>query len=427
MNNIITPKVFISYSWSSQEHYELIRSYGEHLADYGIDVVLDQWSLSEGQDKYAFMEKMVTDPNITHVLIFSDSQYAEKATRRTAGVGTESQIISKEVYDKIEQKKFIPIVCEKDSDGQPFLPVFLKSRKWIDFSTQKLVSDNWERLIRVLYCKPIVVKPALGKVPHFLNVNTRPTLPFVRCKGEQCENVITWTMLRQCPFVVYTNFNDYAKFVETISRSAKNFLLWTMNASPIKVNKKLIDKNSFLTEYDNAFKELKAKKKIRIVIFSDFIEAEEYIKDASTRKLKFEECHDPNENTILLFTIRNLLAGLNLAKSNSGIFKEPPDMGCVLTSDNYSEGLIFHSEFQTDDLPSDSRIYKDTLFYPFGFEKAHPKDRRKNFLTFHKEIIKHLFKNYNNGSEPERVYVQYAFRKNELEKMCEKSKALAKK
>ena len=37
---------------------------------------------------------------ITHVLVFCERTYAKKADTRKAGVGTETQIISKEVYDK---------------------------------------------------------------------------------------------------------------------------------------------------------------------------------------------------------------------------------------------------------------------------------------------------------------------------------------
>ena len=175
-----TPRAFISYSWSSPGHCDLIRSYAERLVSDGVDVILDQWSLSEGQDKYAFMEKMVTDSGITHVLIFSDNQYAAKADERKAGVGTETQIISKEIYDKVDQKKFIPIVCEKQEDGEPFLPVFLKSRIWIDFSTPEAANGNWERLLRVLHGKPINAKPTLGEPPAYLNeTGQRPAIPTI--------------------------------------------------------------------------------------------------------------------------------------------------------------------------------------------------------------------------------------------------------
>jgi len=162
------PKVFISYSWSSIAHQELVQSWAEQLVADGVDVILDIYDLKEGHDKYAFMERMVTDETVTHVMIVCDKTYAEKADARKAGVGTESQIISKEVYEKVEQLKFIPIVCEFDEDGNPYLPTYLKSRIWINFSTPDSVNKNWERLIRVIYGKPLHEKPKVGKPPIYI-------------------------------------------------------------------------------------------------------------------------------------------------------------------------------------------------------------------------------------------------------------------
>jgi hypothetical protein len=94
MSDIQTPKVFISYSWSSEEHKERVLKWAQDLVGHGIKVLIDRWSLKEGQDKYAFMESMVTDLEVNHVLCFSDAAYAEKADKRERGVGTESQIIT---------------------------------------------------------------------------------------------------------------------------------------------------------------------------------------------------------------------------------------------------------------------------------------------------------------------------------------------
>lgn len=163
------PKAFISYSWSSPGHCDQIRQYAERLVNDGVDVILDQWDLSEGQDKYAFMEKMVADESVTHVIIFSDKAYSEKADARAAGVGTESQIISKEIYSKVDQKKFIPVVCERQEGGEPYLPVFLGSRIWIDFSSSEQANENWERLVRAVYGQPIHQKPSVGRAPSYLN------------------------------------------------------------------------------------------------------------------------------------------------------------------------------------------------------------------------------------------------------------------
>ena len=126
------------------------------------------------------MEKTVTDPSVTHDLIFSDGQYAQKADARKAGVGTESQLISKEVYDKVDQKKSIPIACERQDNGEPYMPAFLKSRISIDFSTPEAANTNWEQLLRVLFGKPLYEKPELGTPPSFLTeADARPSLPTI--------------------------------------------------------------------------------------------------------------------------------------------------------------------------------------------------------------------------------------------------------
>ncbi|MBB1319370.1 TIR domain-containing protein [Shewanella sp. SR43-4] len=165
------PKVFISYSWSDQSHQELVKHWADRLVADGVDVILDIYDLKEGDDKYAFMESMVTDPEVTHVLVICDKVYADKANARKAGVGTESQIISGEVYQRVKQSKFIPIVCEF-SEGEPILPAFMQSRMWINFSSSEAENENWEQLIRLLYGKPQYVKPKKGKAPTFITSNT---------------------------------------------------------------------------------------------------------------------------------------------------------------------------------------------------------------------------------------------------------------
>ena len=174
------PKIVISYSWSSPGHQALVKQWADRLLADGVDVILDIYDLKEGHDKYAFMERMVTDSAITHVLVVSDKVYSEKADARKAGVGTESQIISREVYERVSQSKFIPIVCEVDEKGNPYLPTFLKSRIWINFSTPEAVNENWEQLIRVLYGKPIHQKPAVGSAPVYVSDDSAiPSSPVI--------------------------------------------------------------------------------------------------------------------------------------------------------------------------------------------------------------------------------------------------------
>jgi len=166
------PKLFISYSWSNIEHEQWVLELATNIRESGVNVILDKWDLREGNDAYAFMEKMVTDPDIAKVAIISDRKYSEKADGRSNGVGTETQIISKEVYENQQQNKFVAIVSEKDENGKPYLPTYYKSRIYIDLSEPDSYSDNFEKLLRWIFDKPLYIKPEIGKRPEFLENDT---------------------------------------------------------------------------------------------------------------------------------------------------------------------------------------------------------------------------------------------------------------
>ncbi len=168
------PRVFISYSWTSTE--DVIRL-AERLVGNGVDVVLDKWNLKEGQDKYAFMEQCVNNPDIDRVLIYSNAVYAEKANKRAGGVGDETIIISSEVYGRTKQEKFIPIVAEKDENGEPCLPTYIKSRIHIDFSCEENFEQGFEMLLRNIFEKPLYKKPALGDRPKWLDEDSISHFP----------------------------------------------------------------------------------------------------------------------------------------------------------------------------------------------------------------------------------------------------------
>jgi hypothetical protein len=163
------PKVFISYSWTSAEHQLFVVDLATALRGHGIDVILDKWDLKPGQDKHVFMESMVTDATVGRVLVICDRKYQEKANSRAGGVGTESQIISQEVYAKVDQIKFIPVVREFDDEGNAHLPVFLKGRIYIDISSDERYGDGLDELLRLIYEQPLHEKPKLGAPPVFVS------------------------------------------------------------------------------------------------------------------------------------------------------------------------------------------------------------------------------------------------------------------
>lgn len=162
------PKLFISYAWGSTEHEEWVLKLATELRENGVDVILDKWYLKEGHDATAFMEKMVSDPEIKKVIMVCDKVYVDKANGRSGGVGTETQIISNEVYQKVTQDKFVAVIKEKDELNKPCVPVYYKGHIYIDMSTDELYEGNFEQLLRWVYDKPMYVIPELGRPPVFL-------------------------------------------------------------------------------------------------------------------------------------------------------------------------------------------------------------------------------------------------------------------
>jgi len=150
--------------------------FATELRQSGIDVILDKWDLREGHDAHAFMEKMVTDPEIKKVVLICDRTYVEKADGRSGGVGTEAQIISGEIYRKQTQDKFVAVVTERDQEGRPYLPAYYRSRIYVDLSDPSAYSESFDQLLRWAYDQPFYKKPDLGTKPSFLSAEKEQPL-----------------------------------------------------------------------------------------------------------------------------------------------------------------------------------------------------------------------------------------------------------
>lgn len=168
------PRVFISYAWGTKEYQAKVLSLATDLVRDGIEVEFDKWSLHEGNDTYAFMEQSATDTSITNVLILLDEQYAKKADERKGGVGTETQIISPEIYTKVKQDKFLPVIFERGKDGEVYKPTYLKGLLHFDLSLAEGYDDEYQRLVKRLYGIEIYQKPTLGKQPSW--IDSTPTV-----------------------------------------------------------------------------------------------------------------------------------------------------------------------------------------------------------------------------------------------------------
>lgn len=178
---VTTPRIFISYSWTTEEYLEWVRQLATDLAENNIDVELDQWSLREGDNKFVYMEKMVTDKTIQKVIILCDKMYQEKADGKDGGVGTEATIMTPRVYESVKEdsgsQKFIPVVTERHPETKKeFMPAFLDGKKYIDFTKKEEYTEKLEQLVRAIHNKPLLMKPQPGKMPAYLLEDDRITL-----------------------------------------------------------------------------------------------------------------------------------------------------------------------------------------------------------------------------------------------------------
>lgn len=174
--NQLTRKVFISYSWGSEQYQKRVIELAERLVSDGVDIALDVWDLKKGHNLHKFMESMVSSEAISKVLLIVDKEYQRKANEGSGGVGVETEIVSAQIYNKADQDKFIPIVFEQDENGNPYLPVFLSSRVYINLAGANQ-RDEYHELLRTIYDKPRYVKPTLGKAPAFLESGVLTSAP----------------------------------------------------------------------------------------------------------------------------------------------------------------------------------------------------------------------------------------------------------
>lgn len=155
------PNVFISYSHDSELHKEWVLKLASDLRTNGVDATLDRWDLIPGQDVSAFMQKGIVAAD--RVLLICSEDYVKKAEEGIGGVGYERLIITAEVVQSIDTKKFIPIV--RNNKTAIKVPSFLGPRLYIDFSEDVSYRARHEELLRELLGVPTLIKPPLGPNP----------------------------------------------------------------------------------------------------------------------------------------------------------------------------------------------------------------------------------------------------------------------
>lgn len=143
MNN---PKAFISYTWESDEIKLWVKELATKLRADGIDAKLDQWEVVPGDQMPHFMEKSVRDND--YVLIICTPKYKSKSENRVGGVGYEGDIMTAEVLQNSNHRKFIPIL--KLGTKETAIPSWLQGKYYVDLSSKTHYENNYSDLTTTL-------------------------------------------------------------------------------------------------------------------------------------------------------------------------------------------------------------------------------------------------------------------------------------
>jgi len=138
-NSTPSSTVFISYSWDSDMHQSWVRELVEELRKFSIDAVFDQKDLLPGEEATRFMEREITESQIT-ILICTDNYTRKADEREPGGVGFETVLSSHEyqVRTSEERARFIPIIRDNNRPKGRKLPKYLGSTIYVDMS-----NSNW--------------------------------------------------------------------------------------------------------------------------------------------------------------------------------------------------------------------------------------------------------------------------------------------
>ena len=154
-------KVFISYSWDSEEHKAWVLAFANRLRDDGIDTVLDQTHLNLGGRTPEFMERSIRDSR--NVLVICTDGYKRRFDGREGGAGYEGHIITAAVLSSAGTNKFIPIL--RQGDWTTAMPTVLGGVYGVDLSSGS--DGRYRELVRHLHGVD-KVRP-VGRPPDWLH------------------------------------------------------------------------------------------------------------------------------------------------------------------------------------------------------------------------------------------------------------------
>jgi TIR domain-containing protein len=167
---------FISYSWDDDEHNAWARDFAERLRSDGVAATIDQWATVPGDQLPEFMERAIADNQF--VLIVCTPRYKSRSERREGGVGYEGDIITAELLQVRNDRKFIPIL--RKGEWLDAAPSWLAGKYYIDLRDGPNYEDQFQDLLSTLLGSRPAPPPIAEKPVTARRQSAEPTPPEAR-------------------------------------------------------------------------------------------------------------------------------------------------------------------------------------------------------------------------------------------------------
>ena len=166
-------KAFMSYSWDDDQHKAWVAKLATNLRDNGVETILDQWHAVPGDQLPEFMERQIREND--YVLIICTPNYRLKSDGRKGGVGYEGDIMTAEVHNQRNHRKFIPILAR--GTWEDAAPSWLKGKYYIDLSSPNRYEKNYPDLLTTLLGERRVAPPLRRSLETSSKPQTKESSP----------------------------------------------------------------------------------------------------------------------------------------------------------------------------------------------------------------------------------------------------------
>ncbi len=165
-------KVFVSYSWDSEEHQQRVRQLVDDLRGYGFAATMDLYEPNPPKGLAAWMLESIRNSDFVLAVItetYRKRCEGEEEQGKGNGVKWETGLMIRKIYqDGFANEKFIPVILNK-SDAKSMPTVFLGNVYYDVSDPARLLG-----LVRLISDQPEYVPPPIGRTPVLPPRNAGP-------------------------------------------------------------------------------------------------------------------------------------------------------------------------------------------------------------------------------------------------------------